>query len=132
MNGMTDPGTIALAAIAGLFLYFTVRRWILSMRIPGYTAREVAERVGRTSEILLLDVRTREERSRGRVDGSIHIPLNDLAKRMQELEKHRKKEIVCYCQSGSRSLAAASILLKQGFNAANMKGGMAEWNFQNR
>ena len=129
---MTEPGNLALAAIAGLLLLFSLRRWILTLRVPAYSVREVAEKIGRSSEVVVLDVRTRDERSRGRVDGSIHIPLGDLRKRMQELEKHRKKEIVCYCQTGNRSLSAASILLKHGFIAANMKGGMAEWSFRNR
>jgi len=80
---------------------------------------------------LLLDVRSAGERSQQHIKGSLHIPLNELAGRLESLEKYRQKEIICYCHSGSRSFAATAMLQKHGFQAVNMKGGMVEWNYQN-
>jgi rhodanese-related sulfurtransferase len=82
--------------------------------------------------LLLLDVRSNGERQHSHIKGSLHIPLNQLVSRSDELSKHKEKEIVCYCQTGNRSVTAASRLNKLGFKAANLKGGIAEWNFQNR
>lgn len=77
---------------------------------------------------VLLDVRTNAERERKSIKGSLHIPLHELGRRMEELEKHKSKEIICYCQSGSRSFSAAARLKKFGFTVANMNGGISEWN----
>jgi rhodanese-related sulfurtransferase len=47
---------------------------------------------------------------------------------MDELNKHKEREIICYCQTGSRSVSAAIILQKNGFNIANLRGGILGWN----
>jgi len=59
---------------------------------------------------------------------SIHIPLAEISSRVDELDKFRNQEIICYCKTGIRSLSAASKLKKNGFNAANLKGGIGQWN----
>jgi adenylyltransferase/sulfurtransferase len=75
-----------------------------------------------------LDVRTSYERNDKHIKDSLHIPLSELPQKLNVLEKHRQKEIICYCHSGSRSFIATLMLTKSGFQAANMKGGMIAWN----
>ncbi|GAB4287945.1 MAG: hypothetical protein Kow0098_05170 [Ignavibacteriaceae bacterium] len=77
---------------------------------------------------LLLDIRTEQERNISKINGSIHIPLQELSSRVNELNSHRGKQIICYCRTGNRSLSAASKLMKFGYNAANLKGGLVNWN----
>ena len=88
----------------------------------------VADLMIGSGSTVLLDVRTTGERQRGCIKGSLHIPLHELGRRTDELGKHRNKEVICYCQSGNRSTAAAARLKKEGFTVANMKGGISEWN----
>jgi rhodanese-related sulfurtransferase len=95
-----------------------------------YTPRQVAGLISDDS-VILLDVRTTQERSQQHIKGSLHIPLNELLDRLKVLEQYRGKEIICYCRSGSRSISAAAMLQKQGFRAVNMRGGIVEWNYQN-
>jgi rhodanese-related sulfurtransferase len=95
-----------------------------------YSPKKVAAMLSDDS-IISLDVRTAEERSQQHIKGSLHIPVNDLPERLKMLEKYRMKEIICYCHSGSRSFIAAAMLQTHGFHAVNMKGGIAEWNYQN-
>ena len=95
-----------------------------------YSPKQVAGML-HDSSVILLDVRSREERNHQHIEGSVHIPVHEIAQKLNSLEKYRGKEIICYCHSGSRSMAAASILTKHGFAAANMKGGMVEWNSLN-
>ncbi|MBI5464507.1 MAG: rhodanese-like domain-containing protein, partial [Ignavibacteriales bacterium] len=80
----------------------------------------------------LLDVRTDSERQLGTIRGSVHIPLHHIVRRIEELEKHKAKEIICFCQTGNRSVSAALLLKRRGFKVANLVGGMAEWNFSHR
>jgi rhodanese-related sulfurtransferase len=119
--------SIVLFVIAALLILFFVKRFIQRSHMTEYSVSEVAEKLNGSSAILL-DVRTQEERNHGAIQGSLHIPLGELSEKSKVLERHRQKEIICYCRSGRRSIAAVSILQKNGFNAVNMKGGIIEWN----
>lgn len=122
-----SPALIIVLSLIALFLLHRIRQWYNTRSLRQYTPAEAQQ----SSNTIFLDVRTRGERSEGAIKGSIHIPLNELARRIDELKAYRQREIICYCQSGRRSMTAASLLQRQGFNVANLKGGIAEWNFQN-
>ena len=72
-------------------------------------------------DVILLDTRTPFEYMRGRADGFINIPLDDLRERVGELDKSKK--IYVMCQSGLRSYLATRILMQNGFDAYNFAGG---------
>ena len=74
---------------------------------------------------VLLDVRTAAERATGQIDSSLHIPLNELRDRMDELPKDR--EIIVHCQSGQRSYFACRILSQRGFRVRNLTGSFRTW-----
>ncbi len=123
---------ILIYAIVALIALFSLRRLILARRIGQYTPVQVAQMLKDPRHVLLLDVQTDSEYRSHHIKGAIHIPLQALRRRVEELHKYRNREIICYCRSGSRSLTAALQLHKVGFTAANMKGGLAEWNFSQR
>ncbi|HRZ86946.1 MAG TPA: DsrE/DsrF/DrsH-like family protein [bacterium] len=85
-----------------------------------FVAPDAAMRAGGDSQTIL-DVRTKREADLGRVDGALHIPVDELRKRSGELPKDR--EIVTYCQVGIRSYIASRILSQMGFRVKNMSGG---------
>ena len=72
-------------------------------------------------DVILLDTRTPWEYMRGRAEGFINIPLDDLRERLGELDKTKK--IYVMCQSGLRSYLATRILIQNGFDAYNFVGG---------
>ena len=113
--------------VLAIIVFIYVRKQLLAREMKNYSAAEAKERI--KSGSILLDVRTVRERSSRSLPGSIHIPLHELGSRLKDLEKHRSKEIICYCASGSRSVSAAVKLKKAGFNIANLKGGISSWNF---
>lgn len=81
------------------------------------------------TNLVVLDVRTAEEikGESGTIPGIIHISLQELGTRANELEKFRDKEIAVICRSGNRSEAACNILKKDGHNVINVQGGMIAW-----
>ena len=71
--------------------------------------------------VILLDVRTDKEYEAGAIEGSIHIPLNQLRDRLHELDV--SKTIYVNCRSGQRSYIACRILTQHGFACSNLSGG---------
>ncbi len=126
-----SAGQFILYVVVAVFLLIYLRKVYLRMRMPQYTPTQVAERMERP-DVLLLDVRTAKERSVSSIKGSVHIPINELPREMDKLDKYKSREIICYCQTGSRSLVAAGRLKKLGFKVANLAGGMGEWNYYYR
>jgi rhodanese-related sulfurtransferase len=92
---------------------------------PSLDVAELKEKLKNGKHPLVLDVRQPEEYRMGHIAGAKLIPLDDLIRKMQTLPKNR--EIVCVCASGNRSSSATRLLVNAGYNAFNMKGGMASW-----
>ena len=84
---------------------------------PSQVAARVAE--GWT----LLDVRTDDEWADGRIAGSVHIPMDQLMYRLDEVDDR----VVCVCAVGARSARVAQFLSSQGREAVNLDGGLQAW-----
>jgi hydroxyacylglutathione hydrolase len=79
-----------------------------------------------SKDVALIDVRHDSEWSEGHIPHAIHIPLGQLAQRINEVPAD--KPIVVQCQGGGRSSIAASLLQNLGRkNVANLVGGYKAW-----
>ncbi|MPS31066.1 MULTISPECIES: FAD-dependent oxidoreductase [unclassified Salinivibrio] len=77
---------------------------------------------------VLLDVRNAPERENGQyIEGDVHIPVDELRGRINELPKD--KEILIYCQVGLRGNVAYRQLVNNGFKARNLIGGYRTYKF---
>jgi rhodanese-related sulfurtransferase len=77
-------------------------------------------------DVVLVDVRTDQEVSRGVIPGARHIPLHLLPARFEEID--RSRAVVFYCQSGARSAQASAFLSGKGWQEVyNLAGGMNAW-----
>ena len=94
------------------------------------TVEQLREMMRSDSSLVLLDVRNPhelEDKSLGHIDGVLNIPLPELEKRLGELDKFKDKDIAVICRSGRRSGTATDLLVKNGFNAVNVLGGMVQY-----
>lgn len=69
----------------------------------------------------ILDVRTKREWDNGHINDAIHIPLNELKDKVNDVKKLNKPVIVC-CASGVRSAKAAKFLNLNNIDATNGGG----------
>lgn len=79
--------------------------------------------------LVVIDVRTQQEVSRGVIEGSLHLDISNpnFAQEFRKLD--RSKTYVVYCHSGVRSVNACNAMSKEGFgNLYNLKGGIVAWN----
>ncbi|MCK9607179.1 MAG: rhodanese-like domain-containing protein [Methylomonas sp.] len=96
------------------------------MPITQCTVQYLQERLQKGDTFLLLDVREPNEYAFAHIDGSIHIPLNQIPERMPELNS--EQDIVVVCHHGMRSQQACLFLEQYGFNQLyNLKGGIDAW-----
>ncbi len=80
------------------------------------------------TNLLILDVRTPSEFSAGYIPGAINVPHMELPSRLTEVQPHRAKEVVVYCEAGGRAGIAERALRKAGFaNVRHLEGDMAAW-----
>ncbi len=80
------------------------------------------------ADTVVLDVRTAEEFALGHIPGAVHCDRGFLEIRIEELIADRRTAIVCYCQSGLRSLFAAQTLRMLGYaDVTSLTGGFRDW-----
>ena len=73
----------------------------------------------------VIDVRNPHEWEAGRIEGAVHLPLDDLGERAKELD--RTRPVVTVCLSGGRSAKAVKELAGEGFDVQHLEGGLAAW-----
>lgn len=90
---------------------------------------EVADllRTDRDPSVVVLDVRPAAEFAAGHLPGAVHIPLEELAERLDELPADR--EVVAYCRGDYCALAheAVRVLTAHGRSARRVSDGVLEW-----
>jgi glyoxylase-like metal-dependent hydrolase (beta-lactamase superfamily II)/rhodanese-related sulfurtransferase len=95
-------------------------------RVEPVTIDELERRLA-AGEVELLDVREAEERDRGFIPGSAHLPYRT-ARQAAESGLCGGKPIVTICESGARAAVAASVLHAAGLDARPvLDGGIADW-----
>lgn len=71
---------------------------------------------GSVPDVVILDVRTKDEAAAGKFPAAINIPLDEIAKRSGELPKDKK--IYIHCSTGARAEMAYKELKDSGFAAS--------------
>lgn len=68
---------------------------------------------------MVVDVRTILERNTlGYYPGSVHIPSQELTKKMSEMFPNKETHILVYCNTGQRARVATEILQHMGYTNA--------------
>ena len=94
-------------------------------QVPTISVEELKHRLDEGDDLFVLDVREPHEYQICNINGYL-IPLNDLPKRVNELDSSR--EIVAHCRSGMRSAKAVQFLRQSGFTKVkNLTGGILAW-----
>ncbi|MGJ7548108.1 rhodanese-like domain-containing protein [Pseudomonas alloputida] len=80
---------------------------------------------------LVIDIRPSKEYSAGHIVGALNIPQDKIANRMTELEKHKEKTLIIVDAMGQQSGAVCGELIKAGYTAAKLSGGVSSWKADN-
>ncbi len=85
-----------------------------------------------TGDIVLIDVRPKEEYEEGHIPGAISIPIEELEKELEQLPKD--KEFVAYCRGKQCVYAvhAVDVLRSKGYQIRRAEEGIREWSYMDQ
>ncbi len=93
------------------------------------TAEEAKEMID-TQEVIILDVRTKEEFKEKHIEGALLIPDYELANVAKSKLPDKNKKILVYCRSGNRSKSSARLLIDMGYTNVYDFGGIINWPYE--
>jgi len=123
---------ILLAIVLVFIIGFLLIRQISRQRYKNVTgvvnldAAEFQKEVANLNGKILIDVREVAEVQQGYIPGARHIPIGELANRLDEVPK--EQQVLLYCRGGVRSGKAGKLLLEHGYTrVAHLAGGINVW-----
>lgn len=113
---MTNSLWLLLGFGVLLLVVFAIRRLGLA---PAATARQLLG-----AGALVLDVRSSDEFAAGHVEGAVNLPVEQVRRRIEEIEADRSRPLLAYCGSGARSVVACRILRGLGYRQVHNLGSL--------
>jgi len=80
-----------------------------------------------TEDVIILDVRTKEEYLEGHIANSLLLPVDDILAGKLDMLMDKGQVILVYCRSGNRSRTAAMALVEAGYSQVYDFGGIRDW-----
>lgn len=97
------------------------------MDIPLISPRKLDQYVARYPGVWIVDVRSREEYQKSHIRHAVNLPYES----GQIWKLPREKEIIVYCERGATSMTAAREMIRQGYRAVSVAGGITEYQGRN-
>ena len=83
-----------------------------------------------SQEVVVVDVRTREEYDSGHIENAVLVPNESIGSEMPEALPDKEATLLIYCRSGRRSKDAAEKLLSLGYQNVYDFGGVIDWPYE--
>jgi len=83
-----------------------------------------------SQEVVVVDVRTREEHESGHIENAVLVPNESIGSEMPEALPDKEATLLIYCRSGRRSKEAAQKLLSLGYQNVYDFGGVIDWPYE--
>jgi rhodanese-related sulfurtransferase len=123
---LQNHAMLSIALIVVLILLFIIELIRLKLSAQRISPLEATNLMNHQNAIIV-DIRGQEAFRSGHIVNSISLPLTELEKQSKKLEKYLKQPIIIVCATGLESSRAANLLLKNGYNAHILAGGVRAW-----
>ena len=115
---------VFMALLVGMVLLTWRERAMGATRVDPQQATYLINR----EQALVIDLRDNNAFLQGHIIGAKNIPQSRLEPDMKELNKHKTKPIILYCEMGRTSGSSGALLRKQGLEKVYMLvGGIQNW-----
>lgn len=86
---------------------------------------EIEQKIENDEKVNLIDVREADELEEKKMKEAKHIPIGDIADRLDEFNQDETYHIIC--ERGNRSGDVVEYLENKGYDAVNVVDGMTNW-----
>lgn len=117
--------TGAFVILLGLLIAYEMSKGGASL-----STRELTALVN-SDQGVVIDVRSKKDYTAGHIVGSLNFPQDKVLIRTAELEKYKDKTLIIVDAMGQHAGTTARELLKSGFKAAKLSGGISSWRGDN-
>ena len=108
-------------------MFKSLLNWLKPIPVKAISVQTLKTKLDSQDDLVIIDVRSKDEFRQGHIKGAKSIPLPDLDNQLDTLPKDRPIAFVCL--SGFRSQKATKQVLRRGFeHVSNVSGGMRSWN----
>ena len=118
-----------LFSALGLMVYLLLQDLVETLMGKHKTVSAIgAVELMNKDQVTVIDVREASEFIKSHIEDSVNMASTKLDKKINELDKYKNDLVIVACQTGTRSPAACSKLIKNGFtNVHLLKGGIQAW-----
>lgn len=120
-------GCIIMVLLAGCSQTGTKQQEKSYHQIPQEQAKQMMDD---NDQLIVLDVRTKQEYEEGHIPGAVLLPLDELDETAQNVLPDKEQVILVYCRSGNRSRQASELLSKKGYSDIYEFGGIMTWPYE--
>jgi len=113
--------------IAALLLFAAFSKAQAPEGITQLSAEEFKTEIETKKDIQIIDVRTAGEHKGGYIKNSVLMDFHGSNFKTNAMKLDKEKPVYIYCASGGRSMGAAKILHKEGYEVYNLVGGFGAW-----
>ncbi|KPY53650.1 rhodanese-like domain-containing protein [Pseudomonas syringae] len=117
--------TSAFVILLGLLIAYELSKGGASL-----STRELTALVN-SDQGVVIDVRSKKDFTAGHIVGSLNFPQDKVLTRTAELQKYKDKTLIIVDAMGQHAGTTARELLKSGFKAAKLSGGISSWRGDN-
>lgn len=110
--------------MATMFGYFAYSKGWIGSDFKNITPQEAHHLLEHNASITWVDVRSLSEFNKDHIKGAIHVAMEDL-NHIPLFEENTT--LLVYSERGERSIEAARLLAKRGFNILHLQGGVVFW-----
>lgn len=130
IGGVAGAGVVILLAAYIAFKWWERSRFYKMLRMARISVADLYELIQEGAAPLIIDVRSITARALEPrwIPGALHVPLQDVARRLKELPRDRDIILYCACPSEASAARVAKILMNHGFKRVRpLYGGLDAW-----
>lgn len=116
---------VSILVLLMIVEYFRLKR--NNIRVDTAKAIQLINR----ENAVVIDIRPNESYRKGHIIDSVSLTSREIGENPKKIEKYRTKPIIIVCSGGIESQKIAALLLKRGYNAYSISGGISAWSQAN-
>lgn len=123
---LSAHGVLVSALVVVIVLLVMVEIFKLKQRAHGVTPAQAVLLINR-QHAAVIDIRNAEAYGRSHIIDAQSFPLDQFQTQIKKLEKYKNKPVLIVCDAGLEANKIAAKLLKQGYQAFALSGGLRAW-----